>query len=183
MTGKYPGETPEVQTEWRSIPLMQGTFDPLSVFYYTRQLEVGPGAPIERPVSDGRKCVMATAMILKREKIHINGKDYDTYLVEPDLKHVGGVFERSKNAKIQLWVTADERRVPVKIRSKVAVGHFTGELISVELPVLAADGGQAPDARIQQGGSSDVRPRLPLGSSPTALGSPMAGAQTPLPPR
>lgn len=55
---------------------------------------------------------------------------YDTYLIEPELKHVGGVFEKSKNAKIQLWVTADKRRIPVKIKSKVVVGSFVGELVS-----------------------------------------------------
>jgi hypothetical protein len=132
-TGKYPGEKPEIQTEQRRIPLMLGAFDPLSIFYYTRQLDVGPGAPVERPVSDGRKCVLATAMILKRETIRVNGKDYDTYLVEPDLKHVGGVFEKSKDAKIQLWVTADKRRLPVKIKSRVYVGYFTAELVSAEL--------------------------------------------------
>lgn len=134
-TGKYPGRKPEIQTEQRRIPLMSGAFDPLSVFYYTRQLDVGPGAPVERPVSDGRKCVLASAMILRRETLRVNGQDYDTYLVTPDLKHVGGVFEKSKDAKILLWVTADERRIPVRIRSKVAVGYFTGELVSAELPV------------------------------------------------
>ena len=132
-TGNYPGEKPQIQTEQRRIPLLPGTFDPLSVFYFTRQLDVGPGAPVERPVSDGRKVVVATAMILKREKLRVNGVDYDTYLVEPDLKHVGGVFEKSKDAKILLWVTADERRIPVKIKSKVAVGYFTAELVSAEL--------------------------------------------------
>ena len=52
--------------------------------------------------------------------------------MEPDLEHVGGVFKRSKDAKVQIWVTADERRIPVKIKSKVAVGSFVGELLSVE---------------------------------------------------
>lgn len=133
-TKKYPGDPPEVWTDQRRTPLMEGTFDPLSVFYFTRQLEVGPGAPIERPVSDGKKCVLATAMILKRETLRLNGKEYETYLVEPDLKHVGGVFEKSEDARILLWVTADERRIPVKIKSKVVVGYFTGELVSVQLP-------------------------------------------------
>jgi hypothetical protein len=46
------------------------------------------------------------------------------------LEHIGGVFEKSKNARIRLWVTADERRILVKVKSKVVVGSFTGELIS-----------------------------------------------------
>jgi hypothetical protein len=42
------------------------------------------------------------------------------------------VFKKSKDAKLQIWVTADARRIPVKIKSKVAVGSFVGELMSVE---------------------------------------------------
>ena len=58
------------------------------------------------------------------------GKTYDTYLIEPDLEHVGGVFEKSEDAIIQLWVTADKRRIPVQIKSEVVVGSFVGELVS-----------------------------------------------------
>jgi hypothetical protein len=39
------------------------------------------------------------------------------------------VFKKSKNAKIKLWVTADSRRIPIKIKSKVKIGSFTGELV------------------------------------------------------
>jgi hypothetical protein len=52
--------------------------------------------------------------------------------MEPELKEIGGLFKKSKNAKIQLWVTADERRLPVKIASKVSVGSFIGELMTIE---------------------------------------------------
>jgi hypothetical protein len=44
---------------------------------------------------------------------------------------VGGVFEKSPDAKLQLWVSADYRRLPVKLKSKVIVGSFTGELQSM----------------------------------------------------
>jgi hypothetical protein len=55
---------------------------------------------------------------------------FDTYLVEPDLKDIGGVFRKSKNAKLEVWVTSDNRHIPVKIKSKVIVGSFVAELIS-----------------------------------------------------
>jgi len=50
--------------------------------------------------------------------------------VEPEIRHIGGVFEKSKDAKLNVWVTADERRLPVKITSKVIIGSFVAELIS-----------------------------------------------------
>lgn len=112
------------------IDLLPGSFDPLSAFYFVRLFDVKEKSKIERPVTDGKKCVIGKLSVIKRETIKLKSGTYDTYLIEPELKHIGGVFEKSKNAKIQLWVTADKRRIPVKIKSKVAVGSFVGELVS-----------------------------------------------------
>ncbi|UCH22618.1 MAG: DUF3108 domain-containing protein [Deltaproteobacteria bacterium] len=120
----------EIRIKEYLIPLLPGSFDPLSIFYYSRVVELDENTLIERPVSDGKKCVVGTAKVKKREKITLPSGTYDTYLIEPDLKHLEGAFKKSNNAKIQLWVTADERRIPVKLKSKVIIGSFTGELIS-----------------------------------------------------
>jgi hypothetical protein len=116
----------------KKIEIVPGTFDPLSAFYYTRMLNFKESEVIKCPVSDGKKCVTGLARIVKKETITILSGTYETFLIEPDLKHVGGVFEKDKKAKIKLWVTADERRIPVKVASKVAVGSFVGELMSIE---------------------------------------------------
>lgn len=116
----------------KTISIMPGSFDPLSVFYYSRLLGLKEGAQITRPVTDGKKCVVGRAKILKRERISLRSGTYDAFLLEPELRHIGGVFEKSENAKIQLWVSADDRRLPLKIKSKVVVGSFVGELVSIE---------------------------------------------------
>jgi hypothetical protein len=115
------------------VQLLAGSFDPLAIFYRARLLDMKINASLEHPVSDGRKSVMGQARITKREVLSINGKTYDTYLIEPDLKDIGGVFQKSRDGKIEVWVTADERRIPVKIKSKVVVGSFVGELSSAVL--------------------------------------------------
>ena len=70
--------------------------------------------------------------VRKTAIIFVANRTYDTFLVEPDLKHIGGVFEKSKKAKLEIWVTAGTQKIPVKIRSKVIVGSFVAELISAE---------------------------------------------------
>jgi hypothetical protein len=112
------------------IDLLKGSLDPLSAFYYTRLFDLKEKLVIERPVTDGKKCIIGNALVIRKETLKLPIGTYDTYLIEPEIKHVGGVFEKSKNAKIQVWVTADRRRMPVKIKSKVAVGSFVGELVS-----------------------------------------------------
>ena len=117
--------------EDKLTPVMAGSFDPLSAFYFVRGTEkVAAGTLIERPITDGNKNVTGRVTVVKRETIRVKGTEYDTFLVEPDLKEVGGVFEKSKDARIQIWVTADHRRIPVRLKSKVIVGSFVGDLIS-----------------------------------------------------
>jgi hypothetical protein len=70
------------------------------------------------------------ARVIKREKITVSDTTYDTYLIEPDLEEIGGIFSKSQDAKFSLWVTADEKRFPVKVKSRLAVGSFIAELIS-----------------------------------------------------
>ena len=77
---------------------------------------------------------MGSIRVLRRETITIDDKTYDTFVVEPDLKDVGGVFRKSPDAKMFLWLTADHRRIPVRIESEVAVGSFIGELVSISQP-------------------------------------------------
>jgi len=114
----------------RPVALLAGAFDPISIFYFARSLPLDVGMVLERPVTDGKKCVVGKASILKRETIEVSAGTFDTFLMEPELKHIGGVFKKSENAKIELWVTADEKKIPVKLQSNVVVGSFTAELVS-----------------------------------------------------
>lgn len=113
------------------ISISAGTFDPLSIFFWSRSANLVVGGRIQRPVTDGKKHVMGVADVVRRETVTVSAGTFDTFLIEPDLTHVGGVFEKSPDAKIQLWVSADYRRLPVKLKSKVIVGSFSGELVSL----------------------------------------------------
>jgi hypothetical protein len=119
----------------RPIALMPGTFDPLAAFYFTRTAEMKPQMMLTRPVSDGKKCVMGRAVVLRREAVSIPVGTFDAWLLEPEMHHIKGVFRKSKQAKIRLWVTADERRIPLKIESRVSIGHFVGELVAGSVPL------------------------------------------------
>jgi len=123
---------PETDTKERITPLLPGTFDPLSVYYYARLLDLKEGDRIERPISDGIKCVVAHAEVIRRESLTANGKTYDTLLVQPNFKGVKPVFEKLTGATILVWISEDTHRVPVKLASRIVLGHFTGELTAVE---------------------------------------------------
>jgi hypothetical protein len=127
---------------------MPGTFDPLSVFYAFRLYNLKEDDEITIPATDGKKMLLGKLNVIKREMITVNGISYDTFLVEPELGQLGGVFEKSKDAKLQIWVTADSQRIPVRIKSKVAVGSFIAELTSYN------EGATGP---IPESGSNDIK--------------------------
>ena len=115
------------------ISIDEGAFDPFSVLYYCRLFDFRENRDLVRSVTDGKKIIKGVARFKGRESIEINGTHYDTFLIEPDLEHISGVFKKSKNAKIQIWFTDDDRRIPVRVKSKVVVGSFVAELIDMKI--------------------------------------------------
>jgi hypothetical protein len=114
----------------KPVQIMPGTFDPLSVFYAFRVMEFPEDGRLLCPVTDGKRSMLGKASIVSRQVVETPAGTFDTYLVEPDLEHIGGVFKKSPRAKLQIWVTADKRRIPVMIKSKVKIGSFTAQLAS-----------------------------------------------------
>ena len=114
------------------IEIMPGTFDPFSIFYFTRITDWDKNNSMEQPVTDGKKMIIGKSRLISRKKISVPAGEFDALLFEPNIEKIGGVFEKSKNAKIEIWVTDDHRRIPLRLKSKVAVGSFVGELVSME---------------------------------------------------
>ncbi len=113
-----------------SVRLDEYNFDPLSVFYAFRAGKPDENDEIKMNLTDGKRCIKSTAKMLEKQRITVNGIRYNTILVVPEIEGVSGVFQKSKNAKIKIWVTDDDRRIPVRIKSKVTVGSFVADLVS-----------------------------------------------------
>ena len=114
------------------INLMPGSFDPLSAFYRLRMFDLQEGSEFEQPVTDGKRNLMGILRVTGKKKVNVPAGTFETLLLEPDLKKVEGVFSKKLKTKIKLWVTNDERRLLVKLKSKAKVGSFVAELVSLE---------------------------------------------------
>jgi hypothetical protein len=111
------------------IEIAAGTIDPLTALYFIRSQPLREEFEIVRPITDGKRSVDGVARVLRREEVEVEGTLYDTFRIEPDLKGVRGVFEKSDKSRLTLWITTDEQRTVVMIKSKVVIGSFTGTLI------------------------------------------------------
>ena len=106
----------------------QKTFDSLSSFYYLRTRELIPGKDIKINTFSNGKLYNVTVKILKRERIRVKAGDFDTIKVQPLIKH-NDVFKNKGD--IFIWLTDDDKKIPVLIKTKVKIGHVKAELTNL----------------------------------------------------
>lgn len=111
----------------RKIPVSRPIFDPISVIYYFRTLELAPGKSYElNLISDG-KLYTVNARVLRRENVQTPAGTFSALLVEPEM--VSGGVEREE--RLHIWYSDDERHLPVRIRTELKFGSVTATLKSV----------------------------------------------------
>jgi len=95
--------------------------DELGALALLRTMSLEPGEAIELPISNGKKSVSARVEVQEREQVETPSGVYDTIRYEAFLYH--DVLYRRKG-RLFVWLTDDERRLPVQIRVKL--GFFIG---------------------------------------------------------
>ncbi len=101
-------------------------YDPISAFYLLRNMEAEVGKPLFVKVFDNGKLYDVEVQVLKKEKISVPAGTFDTILVKPLLKSEG-IFMRKGD--VYIWLTDDEKKIPVKMKSKVKVGAVSAVLV------------------------------------------------------
>jgi hypothetical protein len=105
------------------------TFDPLSAVYLARSLDFKPGDRLYFNVFGGRHRYLLELKVESKEPVTLDsGKTVDAFKIIPRLQNITdkGYAERMNEAVI--WISADERRIPVKLTSKVKFGSVHLEL-------------------------------------------------------
>jgi hypothetical protein len=111
--------------------------DILSALFVTRVRGVPEEAPLELPVFDNGKKFRLAVRFLERERVDLPapfGPGTPVVVVEPRLVEGTGLFVKEKGARLKIWLTDDARHVPVRMRSKVAIGSVSADLESYTPP-------------------------------------------------
>jgi len=116
----------KLENEVMKLNLDQQAYDPLSAFYEMskRTLEIGTSEFID--IFDNKELFHTEIQVLKKEKIRVPAGEFDTILVKPLLKSEG-LFR--KTGDMHLWVSDDERKIPVLFTSKAKIGKFYVKLV------------------------------------------------------
>ena len=104
--------------------------DELSIFYYFRTLDfvAGQGLLLENYVD--KEGNPLKVKILGTEWVEVPAGRFFCWVVEPYIKS-GGLFEHKGN--LQIWITHDQHRIPVKMSSNLDIGKIVVLLESFKL--------------------------------------------------
>ena len=122
-----------------TISLPGVCFDPLSIAYYFRVHPIEPNSVKQIPVCDGKKFREVRVHSGNREIIKLLGARISVFPTVPAMNNLGGVFNKSPKGLLKVWYSHDDRRVPVKVSSKVVVGSFTATLKSAYPPLVGVE--------------------------------------------
>jgi hypothetical protein len=109
--------------------------DVFSAFFVARQRGLDQGGQLTVRVFDNGKQYDLPFRPLRYETLDLPeplGKGVRTQVVEPVVPPGSGLF--TQEGRLLVWVTADARRIPVRVRSKVPVGSVSGDIESYTPP-------------------------------------------------
>ncbi len=104
--------------------------DGLSAFYYirTQELEVGQTLLVDN--HDNAKVYPLKVKVLRRDVIKTKLGKLACLVIEPMLKS-GALFKHQ--GRLTVWLTDDDRKIPVRMKSKIVIGHIDVRLVEYSI--------------------------------------------------
>jgi hypothetical protein len=102
--------------------------DAVSAFYFVRTLDYSKSRVGEKIILQNffKDTTYTLAVkFLGRQRIDVDAGTFDCIIIEPLMKE-GGLFK--SEGRVLIWLTDDERKIPVKVSTKVVVGSIDAEL-------------------------------------------------------
>jgi hypothetical protein len=117
------------------------TIDPITAIYLARSQDLKVGEHLYFNIFGGKYRYLLDLEVERREKVHIASGSVDTFKIVPRIKNLmkHGYAERLNEASV--WISADERRIPVMLSSRIFVGNIYIERIEDKV------GNQTAEAR------------------------------------
>jgi hypothetical protein len=103
--------------------------DILASFYYVRTQKLRVGMPIYLTNHDNKKVYDLKVFIQRREVIKVDAGKFRCIVVQPVLR--GEALFKQKG-QLWVWLTDDQYKIPVQMKSAVFVGSITTELTKIE---------------------------------------------------
>lgn len=112
--------------------------DLFSALYSVRQTNLEAGSLTRVLVGENQTVKEVEVRVEKQERVSTPMGDYNAWRVNT-IAVLGGLFK--SGGQFRMWLSADERRMPVKFEAKVSLGKVTGSLQEAHFGSWIADFG------------------------------------------
>lgn len=106
------------------------TLDPITAVYLARSTEFKVGDKLYFKVFGGRYQYLLELSVEKKEPVELeSGKTIEAYRIVPRIQNITKKGYAGRVNEATIWISADERRMPIKMSSKVLFGTVHLELV------------------------------------------------------
>ena len=126
---RYDDDMKIKRTEKKDIKAPPFIHDVLSAFYVVRTIDLKVGEPVYIKTIEKYKVYDLKVIVHKKETIKVEAGKFRCIVIEPLLKE-GGIFKNK--GKLKIWLTDDDLKIPVQMKTEVVVGSLTTELMKIE---------------------------------------------------
>lgn len=100
--------------------------DMLSSLYYVRLQPLPEKGAVYFDIINRKQQYPLKVTVLGKKKVKVKAGEFNCIVVEPQFSGEGIFISKGKSLKV--WLTDDERRLPVKMAAEVFIGSVTAEL-------------------------------------------------------
>ncbi|ACC98456.1 hypothetical protein Emin_0901 [Elusimicrobium minutum Pei191] len=100
--------------------------DMLSSLYFVRAQDFSKGKDFIFDVANREKVYPLVVKFVKKETVKVPAGKFNCIVVEPQFRGEGIFIQQGKSLKV--WITDDERRIPVKMETEVFIGNVSASL-------------------------------------------------------
>lgn len=108
----------------------QHTMDPISAAYLARSLDFKVGDTLRMEVFGGNSRYLLILDIVGREPVSTKSGVSEAYKVVPRVINLTSSGYAGRVRQATVWISADEKRIPLKMVSQVFIGYVSIELIA-----------------------------------------------------
>ncbi len=106
----------------------QFTHDILSSFYFMRMIDFKVGDTVSINVVSGSKQYPLEIICHRKEFVKVPIGRFEAFVIEPRIKGVG-LF--NTKGTLNIWITADSNKIPVKMKTEIPVGSIQAKLVKI----------------------------------------------------
>jgi len=123
----------------KEYDISAGVHDVLSAFYYVRTLDLEVGRDVFLSAHSSRKNYEMRIIVHRQEAVATDFGTFDCYVIQPVMLDEG-LFQHEGD--LMIYLTADARRIPVLMTTKLPVGSIAAHLRAYQPAALpTGDGG------------------------------------------